>query len=269
MDWEKSLDVAVAAAGAAADVLLQQHGGDAEVRYKEDGTPVSRADAAAEVAVRSVISEAFPDDRILGEEFGSVGGGSRCWVVDPLDNTACYLRSSSEYAVIVGLVEESRPVIGVVVTPHDGAVWRAVSGQGAWGPDGRRLRCSGTDRLEDATVTFASLRRWREIGLADPLGRITDTAFHESLHGGFRGMLAVAAGTVDLNLDPWGSLWDHAGLVPLLEESGAVCRRVALDARQVGLVAGPEPLVRAAAEAGLPLSEGAWDPRSYGKGVGA
>lgn len=188
--------------------------------------------------------------------------------MDPLDNTACDLRSSREYAVIVGLLDASRPVVGVVVTPHDGAVWRAVAGQGAWGPDGERLRCSRTGRLADATITYASLRRWREIGLDGALGRIAGSASHESLHGGFRGMLAVASGTVDLNLDPWGGLWDHAGLVPLLEESGAVCRRVVRSSGQVGLVTGPEPLMRAAAELGLPLSDGPWDPGTYGQTAG-
>jgi histidinol-phosphatase len=224
---------------------------------------VSRVDAAAEAIIRTVILEAFPGDQVIGEELGASGDGERCWVIDPLDNTACYLRGSNEYAVIIGLVVGTRPAVGVVTTPEDGAMWQAAVGHGAWGPDGQHLRCSDLVDLKQATVTFASLKTWHNLGLVGPLGRVVTDSFHESLHGGFRGMLAVSTGTVDLCLDPWGSLWDHAGLVPLLQESGAVCRRLVVPSGLVGLVTGPASLVEAARDRGLPVSNSPWTPSSY------
>lgn len=259
----RSVDVAVAAARAAAEILRRSREARGSVWRKADLSLVSEADIAAEEAIRAVISEAFPEDRIIGEELDSSGNGERCWVIDPLDNTACYLRGSTEYAVIIGLVVDTRPVMGVVAVPEDGTLWRAVEGLGAWGPEGRRLCCSDVVDLEQATITFASLKTWQALGLAGPLGRVVADSFHESLHGGFRGMLAVSAGTVDLCLDPWGSLWDHAGLVPLLQESGAVCRRLIGPSGPVGLITGTASLVQAACDRGLPVSGSSWSPWSY------
>jgi histidinol-phosphatase len=212
----RSVDVAVAAAQAAAEILRRSRSTHGSVRKKTDGSLASEADTAAEAAIRAVITEAFPEDRIIGEELAVFGNGERCWVVDPLDNTACYLRGSTEYAVIIGLVVKNRPVVGVVAVPEDEALWHAVDGEGAWGPEGRLLHCSDTVDLEQATITFASLKTWQILGLDDALRRVVFDSFHESLHVGFRGMLAVSTGIVDLCLDPWDSLWDHAGLVPLL-----------------------------------------------------
>ncbi|GAB2630099.1 hypothetical protein GCM10027168_72140 [Streptomyces capparidis] len=262
--WEEALEVAVRAALAAAEVLRR---GPGRVTRKPDGSQVSEADVAAETAMRAVIAAACPGDRIVGEELGGTGppedAGGRGWALDPLDNTACYLRGSPEYAVLAGLLSGGRAVAGAAVTPHDGAVWRAAEGAGAYGPDGRRLRCSDTAELGEATITFASLRRWRALGLDGALGRVADAAFHESLHGGFRGFLAVASGTVDLCLDPWGHLWDHAALVPLLRESGAACARLTGPRGPVGLVAGPAPLLHAVRGLGLPLSPAVWNAASY------
>ncbi|MFW5689000.1 MAG: inositol monophosphatase family protein, partial [Spirochaetota bacterium] len=60
----------------AGELTLRYFGGSLDVETKSDDTPVTRADREAEELVRARIGAAFPEDGILGEEFGSVPGSS-------------------------------------------------------------------------------------------------------------------------------------------------------------------------------------------------
>lgn len=79
---------------------------------------VTKADREVEELLIARLREAFPDDGILGEESGEVGGTSgRVWVVDPIDGTFNYVRGSHNWAVSIGLFENRRPSFGVIHAP--------------------------------------------------------------------------------------------------------------------------------------------------------
>jgi myo-inositol-1(or 4)-monophosphatase len=112
------LDIAVAAARAAADELLKRFGSAGGVRAKSTPTDlVSDADLAAESAIRRVLAERRPGDAILGEEGGSSGAGELRWVVDPLDGTVNYLFGIPVFAVSVACEDSSGTRVGVVLDP--------------------------------------------------------------------------------------------------------------------------------------------------------
>lgn len=262
----RAVELAVArrAVTSAGELLTRYQDRTRGITFKEDDSLVSEADRSAEEVIREQILGAFPEDSFLGEESGGPSGdGSRLWVVDPLDNSACYVRGSTEYAILVSLLENTRPTLGVVGTPSDGKLYWAVEGRGAWSSDGARLRCASSQLLSRSTVSFASLSTWRELGLELAISDTVARASHESFHGGFRAMLGVASGVIDLCMDPWGKIWDHAALVPVLRESGAVCRRVALNGQSVGLVTGSATIVDQVECGGLPLAPEGWDATTY------
>ena len=118
--------------------------------------PVTEADREAERAIRAVIKEAFPDHGILGEEFGPENAFSRhVWVIDPIDGTRSFICGLPSWTVLIALLEERRPVVGVIDAPRlgerfvgygDVAELVTVSGR-------TRLRTSRCRALEDARLS--------------------------------------------------------------------------------------------------------------------
>src|SRR5690606_30734614 len=146
-----ALAVAARACDAARAEILPRYRRVA-VETKHDGSPVTIADREAERAIRRVISEAFPQDGILGEEFGQdEGRGRRQWVVDPIDGTIAFSRGIPLFTTIVALLVDGEPVVGMIDLP---AVGDRIGGYVAGGVyrGSERVAVSATARLEDALV---------------------------------------------------------------------------------------------------------------------
>lgn len=126
-----SLTALVSRAGAA--ILACGHPPD--VRIKDDLTPVSAADEAAEGLILTGLSELSPGIPVISEEAAAAGRnpppGDRFFLVDPLDGTREFIAGLPEYTVNVALVSDGTPVLGIVAAPALGVIWRGRAGMGA------------------------------------------------------------------------------------------------------------------------------------------
>ena len=154
----RSLDVAVAAAEEAGEVLLDYFGSldPSDVEEKAKNDMVSRADREAEQVLRRVVLGAFPHDRFLGEETGITGSddAAPAWIVDPLDGTANFIRGFPHWAVSVARTTGGLmgPVeVGVVWDPVKEDLFAAVVGGGAL-RNGARLRMPAREGLDGAAL---------------------------------------------------------------------------------------------------------------------
>jgi histidinol-phosphatase len=113
------LELAVEAARAAgAETLKWFRQAELGLERKGDGSPVTAADRAAESLLREQISRTFPDDSILGEEFGeSIGSSPYRWVLDPIDGTKSFITGVPLYTTLVAVLEGERPLLGVILAP--------------------------------------------------------------------------------------------------------------------------------------------------------
>jgi myo-inositol-1(or 4)-monophosphatase len=154
---QRDLDGAIAAALAAGALVREFYDGQTAATYaKDDGSPVTDADLAADKAIRAVLTERFPNDAILSEEGHDDDrrlNVSRCWIIDPIDGTEQFIQRTGEFDVLVALVENDRPVAAAGYQPstrllitalNNGGAWLR-SGEGAWQrvrfePAGARLR---------------------------------------------------------------------------------------------------------------------------------
>src|SRR5258708_10477467 len=100
-----------------------------EVTQKTDATPVTEADLASERVVVAMLTASFPDIPVVSEETVPEAGfespAARFWLVDPLDGTREFVSRNGEFAVLIALVEEGRPVLGVVHGPAVGLTYAA------------------------------------------------------------------------------------------------------------------------------------------------
>jgi 3'(2'), 5'-bisphosphate nucleotidase len=126
---DRMLDIARRAAFAAGEAIMAVYAEDFDVRQKLDKTPVTEADLAAERVIVEILQTAFPEIPIVSEELVDAEGlppaASRFWVVDPLDGTREFVAKNGEFSVCIGLVEDGRPVLGVLHGPAVGLTYAA------------------------------------------------------------------------------------------------------------------------------------------------
>src|SRR5438874_10984704 len=101
-----------------------------EITQKSDATPVTEADLASERVIVEMLCNAFPDIPVVSEETVPEAGfacptAARFWLVDPLDGTKEFVARNGEFAVLIGLIEDGRPVLGVVHGPAIGVTYTA------------------------------------------------------------------------------------------------------------------------------------------------
>jgi 3'(2'), 5'-bisphosphate nucleotidase len=202
-----------------------------EVERKEDGSPVTRADRAAEEILVAGLRALEPGLVVVSEEGdveASAGrAGGTYWLVDPLDGTKEFIKGRPEYTVNVALVEDGAPVLGVVQIPAADCLYVAARGAGARRVDARgeaRLRAAPVERPRRAVVSRSHLDPATERFLAR-LG-VTDT----TPSGSSLKLCAVAEGRADVypRFGPT-CLWDTAAGAAVALEAG--CAVVDLQGR--------------------------------------
>ncbi len=117
---------------AGAEVRVLQK--DIEVEMKPGDEPVTAADRRASEIIVAGLASAFPDDPVISEELPPPSGAqasARLWLVDPIDGTKDFIRGEDGYSVMIGLVRDGKPVLGVVYQPAQDRMFYAVP-EGAW-----------------------------------------------------------------------------------------------------------------------------------------
>lgn len=113
--------------------------GDAEVEFKSDGTPVTTADLAADALIRNALLTHFPHDSVLSEEAPDDSTrltNPRCWIVDPIDGTRSFTDGNQNWAVLLALAQNGRPVLGVAYWPAKNILYAGASNAGVWREQG-------------------------------------------------------------------------------------------------------------------------------------
>ncbi len=144
----------------AGDVVLRHYEAqDTWVKAKEDGSPVTGVDLAAEEIIYAGLQRLDPSIPYVSEErelpdYDTRRVWPRYWLVDPLDGTKEFINRTDEFTVNIALIEAGQPVLGVVVAPASNLLYYARNGEGAWKRDGdgpsERLR----SRLADPAATL-------------------------------------------------------------------------------------------------------------------
>ncbi len=197
---------------------------DLHVMSKPDLTPVTEADLAVEDAIRRTLSRVRSRDSVLGEERGATGHSQRQWIIDPIDGTKNFVRGVPVWATLIALAVDGQVVLGVVSAPALQRRWWAAQGHGAW--TGRSLlkasRCQVSDvrRLEDASLSYASLHGWEERGRLEDFLSLARRCWRSRAYGDFWSYMLLAEGAVDIVAEPELALYDMAALEVIVREAG-------------------------------------------------
>lgn len=211
-----------------------------------DADHVTETDREVERYVREVLNERFPDQAVVGEEFGgrAAPSGGATWYLDPVDGTTNYASGVPWSSFSLALVDASGPALGVVADPYRREILHARRGDRAL-RNGVPIRCRRTETLRGEIVTteWAGYRPWP--GMPTFLERLSESLCSTRIMGSTALSLASvaagrAAGCVIGTYQPIDGLAaafiaERAGAVAL-DESGA---RTVFPAKGGILVAAP------------------------------
>jgi histidinol-phosphatase len=204
------------------DIALGHYRSNLIVETKPDGSPVTAADRAAEEAARGWVRRFFPEDGVLGEEYGEERpGAKRRWVIDPIDGTKSFVRGSPLWGSLVAWCEGERVLAGAAYFPAVGELIAAAPGAGCWW-NGSRCGVSSVASLGAAAVLTTDARFQERPERRTGWERVANAASVARTWGDCFGYLLVATGRAEMMCDAIMSPWDAAALYPVIREAGGV-----------------------------------------------
>jgi 3'(2'), 5'-bisphosphate nucleotidase len=208
----------------AGDAILEVYATDFDVQEKEDNSPLTQADMASNGIIVAGLQSLTPDIPIISEEFGlpefkERSTWDRYWLIDPLDGTKEFVNRNGEFTVNIALIDNHRPVFGVVHVPVTGVTYTGREGRGS-----ERRDEDGSQKIQ---VSAGSSTPVRVVGSRSHRGASLD-AYLEGLGnvemlpmGSSLKFCRVAEGKADiyprLGLT---SEWDTAAAQAVVEQAG-------------------------------------------------
>jgi 3'(2'), 5'-bisphosphate nucleotidase len=227
--YGRELAVAVDLARAAGAAILAQYNEPLRVEQKtnlDDVEPVTQADRIANELIVNRLKREFPADGILAEESIDTErrlSKSRVWMVDPLDGTNGFIDGNGDFAVQIGLVEESEPVVAVVYLPLSDVLYRAVAGMSSWieRPEVEVQKAAVSDRKKFADMRLAASRSHR----SPRMNKVVEQfGFREEVQRGSVGikigLLVEQQCDLYIHLSPRTKQWDTCAPQLILTEAG-------------------------------------------------
>ncbi|CAA3002715.1 bifunctional phosphatase IMPL2, chloroplastic [Olea europaea subsp. europaea] len=223
LDLDRFVDVGNKLADAAGEVIRKYFRKSFDILDKEDLSPVTIADQAAEESMVKILEENFPSHAIFGEE-----SGWRCkenftdyvWVLDPIDGTKSFITGKPLFGTLIALLHKGRPILGIIDQPVLRERWIGISGRRTT-LNGQEISTRSCPQLSkaylyttsphlfsgDAEVAFARVRNKVKV----PLYGCDCYAY-----------ALLASGYVDLVIESGLKPYDFLSLIPVIEGSGGV-----------------------------------------------
>lgn len=216
------LQVAVNAAIEAGNEILQVYSKDFSSDVKSDDSPITEADLKSNKIIKNVLaktgfyilSEEDKDDEKRLEE-------KKIWVIDPLDGTTDFVNRTGEFTVMIALVENKKPILGIIYWPTEKTLFLAQKGFGAW-------KFSNNSWTKISVSDVSELEKCRAVGSRHHLSeneksllkklQISDfTSIGSSLKVG-----KISSGVADVYLTTTDKMkeWDTCASYCIISEAG-------------------------------------------------
>lgn len=222
----QDLEIALKAAREGVRTINEFQRENLNIQQKGFHDLVTDADIAAEKNILRVINDHFPGDEILAEETASHESltDARTWIVDPIDGTTNFAHQFPVYCVSVGMWENKKPKIAVVIEVNRNEEFTAVAGKGAW-LNGKEISVSDTDEPHDGFIGTGF--PYNDLSLVEPYLNLFRVLMKE-----LQGIRRPGAATFDLCCVACGRFdgfyeyslhaWDVAAAALIVQEAGGL-----------------------------------------------
>jgi 3'(2'), 5'-bisphosphate nucleotidase len=230
------IEKVIKAAFEAGKIILDIYNTDFRVDYKDDESPLTKADTLANDHIVNALKADYPNMPILAEE--SVDDLKRlesdyCWLVDPLDGTKEFVKRNGEFSVNIALTYKHRSVLGVIYIPVRDEIYYASKGKGAYFIESysthqdisKSVRIHVSSKTEDLSLLHSRSHRYP---VTDRLLEKNKEKIAEIIHAGssLKGCL-IAKGEADIYYRFGRTMeWDTAAMQCIIEEAGGILRQM-------------------------------------------
>lgn len=182
---------------------------------------VSIADREVETLIRNRFHETYPDDGILGEEYGlETGSSGFTWVIDPIDGTSPFIHGMPNWCVSIALLYDGAPVVGVISAPCHDELYAAALGKGAT-LNGKTLTLDPGRNIRNAVTGLGANNHVTPAFVAKMVESLLEAGGNFIRNGSGALMLAyVAAGRLVGYYEPYMHAWDCLAGYCLVKEAG-------------------------------------------------
>ncbi|MBB4278701.1 inositol monophosphatase family protein [Rhizobium mongolense] len=182
---------------------------------------VSIADREVENLIRGRFNQAYPDDGVLGEEYGLEAGTSGfTWVVDPIDGTSPFINGMPNWCISIALLHDGVPVVGVICAPCHDELYAAALGLGAT-LNGKTLRLDPTRTIRNSVTGIGANNYVTPAFVGKMVESLLAAGGNFIRNGSGALMLAyVAAGRLVGYYEPYMHAWDCLAGYCLVKEAG-------------------------------------------------
>ena len=225
--YERELSIALKAVNSVRELILEiYHSPDFGVEIKEDNSPVTKADKAADIKIREILSTAFPLYSLLTEESSddkSRLNNDYVWIVDPIDGTKDFVARNGEFTVNIGLSYKHEAVLGVIMVPVSGEIYYATKGHGSFylkNKDSKPVRIHCNDKIKDVTTLISNFHSNQTE--MDMIAKHSDIIKHQKKLGATLKGCAIARGDAEMSYRFSSNTkeWDTCAMQVIVEEAG-------------------------------------------------
>lgn len=193
-----------------------------DVKAGEVWDPVTEADRAAERVIRAEIEKYYPLHGIIGEEYGTkTTSSSYSWVLDPIDGTRAFVIGMPTWTTLIGLYRDGQPVLGLMNQPFVGETFFG-NPNGAWHRhkgETEAIHVRASVPLAKAAAGTTSPHLYDQ---HPNFARLQKTVTSMRYGGDAYFFSLVAAGQMDIAMDPGLQIYDMAALIPIITGAGGV-----------------------------------------------
>ncbi len=202
--------------------------GQTPAHTKPDQSPLTEADLASHECLAAGLAGLGLGYPVVSEEDAASlqhrRPDNRFWLLDPLDGTKEFLHRNGEFTVNIALIDEGRPILGVVAAPALGCLYWAAQGQGAYrvSADGaKKIHVTSTQRASTSAVRVVASRSHLDVATQDFIDRLGCVSLVQV--GSSLKFCMVAEGQADIypRFGPTCE-WDTAAAQVIVEEAGGV-----------------------------------------------
>lgn len=222
-ELDRFADVGNKLADAAGEVIRKYFRKSFDILDKEDLSPVTIADQAAEASMVSIIQESLPSHAIFGEENGwqcKEKSADYVWVLDPIDGTKSFITGKPLFGTLIALLHRGKPILGIVDQPILRERWIGITG--------RRTRLNGEEvstrkclKLSQAYLYTTSPHLFdgdAEVAFVRVRNKVKVPLYGCDCYA----YALLASGHVDLVIESGLKPYDFLSLIPVIQGAGGV-----------------------------------------------
>ncbi|KAJ0801211.1 putative phosphoric monoester hydrolase [Helianthus annuus] len=208
-------------ADAAGDVIRKYFRKRFDIIDKEDLSPVTIADRAAEEAMISILQENLPSHAIYGEENGwqcKEKSADYVWVLDPIDGTKSFITGKPLFGTLIALLERGKPILGVIDQPILRERWVGINGR-TTRLNGEEISTRSCPKLSQAYMYTTSPHLFSgdaEVAFAKVRDKVKVPLYGCDCYA----YALLASGHVDLVVESGLKPYDFLSLIPVIEGAG-------------------------------------------------